>query len=332
MGAWSTKIFDNDISMDILTEYKKLLGYGLEPEDVYRKISEYYAKDFVGQDDEDDYWLAIAYFQWKNGILLDEVKENAIRCLNDESFLDRWRESGKKVYENRKKTVEEFKYNLLNITNPTKKKFPKCPAYLRSKTPYKVGDVILYKVTYVLKVSNGYGYILNSDGDLSIRIKESGKNLYGKYILFKVMDIKKEPVSLLCPEIDYTSSAVLALYDWVGDYVPTMEEVSGLQLRYFIDRARWIKYDFDTMTELKEPYLAKEIYSGFDLYEDAQFGDKELNEFRVIGNDGSHREEYDSFRKEHPGVIGFYAQMGIELLYSFANYDGLKYDPVLDGR
>ena len=127
MGAWSTRIFDNDAAMDIVGEYKILLGYGVSPEETYQKISEYFGKDYIGKDEEDDYWLSIAYFQWKNGILLDEVKENAIRCIEDERFLERWKDSGEKVYQKRKKVLEEFKDKLKNEVHPTKKKFPKCP-------------------------------------------------------------------------------------------------------------------------------------------------------------------------------------------------------------
>ena len=230
MGAWSTRIFDNDASMDVLTEYRTLLGYGMEPKETYQKISDYYGKDYIGQDDEDDYWLAIAYFQWKNGILMDEVKENALRCLENDSFLERWLESGKKVYEQRKRTLEEFKNNMLNITNPAKKKFPKCPAYLRSKTVYKVGDIIVFKNNYVLS---------NYQNELFSRISECSKKLKGKYFLLKVVDIEKRPVSHLCPELDYVSSAIAVLYDWVGEKKPNIEEVSGLHLKYFVDRATW---------------------------------------------------------------------------------------------
>ena len=35
MGAWSTRIFDNDMTADILAEYKTLLGYGILPEEAY---------------------------------------------------------------------------------------------------------------------------------------------------------------------------------------------------------------------------------------------------------------------------------------------------------
>ena len=131
MGAWSTRIFDDDGAADILAEYKILLGYGVSPEEAYEKIYDYFAKDFIGQDDEDVFWLGIALFQWKNGILLDEVKENALKCIEAEEYLERWKDSGEKVYQKRKETLNTFKDKLLNEVNPTKKKFSKCPLHSR---------------------------------------------------------------------------------------------------------------------------------------------------------------------------------------------------------
>lgn len=133
MGAWSTRIFDDDGAADILAEYKILLGYGIPPEEAYQKVHDYFAENYIGSDDEDVFWLGIALYQWKNGILMDEVKENALRCIDDGEYLERWRESGEKVYQKRKETLRVFKDKLLNEVNEKKKKFSKCPAYYRKK-------------------------------------------------------------------------------------------------------------------------------------------------------------------------------------------------------
>ena len=48
MGAWTTRIFDDDGVADILAEYKILLGYGVSPEEAYKKVYDYFAKDYIG--------------------------------------------------------------------------------------------------------------------------------------------------------------------------------------------------------------------------------------------------------------------------------------------
>ena len=176
MGAWSTRIFDNDMT----AEYKTLLGYGILPEEAYNKVYEYFAKDFIEQDDEDDFWLGIALFQWKNGILLDEVKENALRCIDNEEYLERWKDSGEKIYQKRKNVLSEFKEKLLHEVNPTKKKFPKPPTYLREKTDWKVGDLIAYKITEkpIEKETNDE----NKKKDCATQNK-----LFHKYLLLRVI-------------------------------------------------------------------------------------------------------------------------------------------------
>lgn len=145
MGAWSANIFDDDTAMDIIGEYKILLGYGIPPEEVYKKISDYFSE--YREEDADVYWLSIALYQWKNGILMDEVKQKALECIDNESYLERWKDSREKIYKKRKQVLEELRYNLINIVNPPKKKFPKCSKCYRCKTEWKVGDLLAYKMT-----------------------------------------------------------------------------------------------------------------------------------------------------------------------------------------
>lgn len=62
MGAWTTRIMDDDGVRDIIDEYKIIMGYGVQPEDAYKAIYEYFYKDYEGEDDEDTFWLAVALY------------------------------------------------------------------------------------------------------------------------------------------------------------------------------------------------------------------------------------------------------------------------------
>ena len=312
MGAWSTRIFDNDIAMDILTEYRTMLGYKVSPEIAYAKIKDYFEKDFIGCDDEDDYWLALAYFQWKNGLLIDEVKENALKCLKDEKYLERWADSGAKVLEKRKQTLAEFKYNLENVVNPTKKSFPKPPAYLREKTPFKVGDIISYQLKKSL-IGGGY--------EPFDKAKEFSKKLLGKYFILKVIDVKILPVSDLMPDLDYSSSAVFMIYDWIGDTKPDMNILSNLKFKKICDRIEWRTIDLDTMTKLEKPHFEKRICPAYYLgnYKDLCIGDK--CEIDIIGTDLSTDKEKIDLWLEHPSFVALQSCFDITLVETFTEYD-----------
>lgn len=46
MGAWSTKIFDDDGAADILGEYKILLGYQMAPDEAWKRIYDYFYPEY----------------------------------------------------------------------------------------------------------------------------------------------------------------------------------------------------------------------------------------------------------------------------------------------
>lgn len=172
------------------------------------------------RDDEDVYWLAIALYQWKNGILMDEVKQHAIECIDDGKYMERWKEG--KIYEKRKKVLADLKDKLLNRVNPVRKKFPKCPAYFRYKTKWEAGDLLAFKMTRRMN-ETGSSY--------TERVREAKKRINYRYLLLRVIEIDKTPVSAIFPELDYSSSAVVMLYDWIGDELPAAETAEALSFK-----------------------------------------------------------------------------------------------------
>ena len=139
----------------------------------------------------------------------------------------------------REKILEELKYKLVNEVNPIRKKFPKCPGYYRIKTKWKVGDLLAYKITEPMIE---WGELV-SDEDKK-RLHETQKMIKERYILLRVIDIDKMPVSSICPELDYSSSAVVMLYDWMGDTLPEDKEFNVIQFKpiinYFSDKKKKI--------------------------------------------------------------------------------------------
>ena len=248
MGAWNKNIFDEDGSADIIADYKILLGYKVTPYDAYDIIEKYYLKEYKEQDDEDVYWLSIALFQWQNGILDDQVKTMALKCIDDGKYLERWKDSGEQIYNKRKEIIKTFKDNLLYVNNPIKIKFPKCPQIYKEKTPFNVGDLLIYKY--------------NDSTINNIYIK--------KCVLLRVVDVKSHPVTKLCPELDYYSNANFMLYDWIGDESSMPNSVDDLCFKVMaIDYVKGIW----------------RVVSSVDLDYYGRKNDKAVCDVEILGND-----------------------------------------------
>ena len=223
MGAWSVRLMDDDGARDIIDEYKILMGYGIEAEKAYELVYNYFYKDYEGQDDEDVFWLAVALYQWENGILREDVKEKAIASIDNEEYLGRWKESGEKVYQKRKAALDEFRNDLLHVINDPPKKFPKCPKYLRSKACWEVGDLLTYQMIGEPSTWKTY-----TNGEV---FAVTEKKLLENMLLLRVVDVIKCPVTDLMPELDYSSVAHVMVYDWMGKEVPSNDVISKLEFR-----------------------------------------------------------------------------------------------------
>lgn len=288
MGAWSTRIFDEDGASDIRAEYKILLGYGVEPEEAYQKIYEAFYKDYEGSDDEDVFWLGIALFQWQNGILREDVKEKALECIDNEEYLERWKDSGEKVYAKRKEVLYTLRDKLLHEVNPTKKKFPKCPKYYREKTKWKVGDLLAYQVVREPKEYTG-------DNQDEKKIQEKINEFSQKYFLLRVVHVWKRPVTELYPGLDYCSGAKMMLYDWYGDEIPPIEVAEQLQFKPIVVQHLYGKCEIASGVNLDEESdgnaFGRIVYLGNDDTYITQKPEPYMEE------DGCPRKKFSSFNR-----------------------------------
>lgn len=297
MGAWSTRIFDDDGAQDIKAQYRILLGYGVSNGEAYQMIKDRFYRDYAGADEEDVYWLSIALYQWQNGILMDEVKENAIRCIDNEEYLERWKDSGEKVYEKRKQVLQTMRDKLLNETNPVKK-VAKCPSYYRLKTKWKVGDLLAYRMLAE------YPHLAESEYEDSRKLGECREMLEGKYVLLRVVENKRKPVTELCPELDYTSWSNIMLYDWMGEKIPSEEEIKKIPFKKIV------------CSRLSTGVCR--VSSAVSL--DYEKGDKKYAEIACIGNDPFFVEHKPELYLENPRCPGVDIQnFNMDLLHTFAS-------------
>lgn len=205
MGAWGTEIFSDDLAADIRREYNVLLA--LKPEEVAEALLIDYYADMLGREDENEpvFWFALALAEWNKGRLSEKTRSMALYYLEQGGDLERWNTPGnQKNYSKRKKVLSELKKKLLG-EQPEKKKIRKPTVH---HSPWKVGSLLAYRM---------------------ITDPESAqKSLHGKYILLRIIGIKKWPVSRIIPEACYDETILVGLYGWCGDKCPDPEIVQDL--------------------------------------------------------------------------------------------------------
>ena len=188
---------------DIIGDYEILLGYNVPKDEAFRIIHDHYYKEYAGGMDEYRYWVVMAEFQALSGILMDIVKDNALRFIDTmDDYLEGEEETLKKIR------------NII-LTPQKEKKFKKPPLYLRSKTKYKEGDILAIKFLKPIEEWGG-----DKDDEKSIiDFRKSQEFIKGKYLFFYVSEIFKHPITQLMPEIDYTTRPFISLFDFVVERI-----------------------------------------------------------------------------------------------------------------
>ena len=201
------RYYYEDEYYDIIRDYEILLGYNVPKDEAFRIIHDQYYKEYAGGMDEYRYWVVMAEFQALSGILMDIVKDNALRFIDSvDDYLEDEEETLKKIR------------NII-LTPQKEKKFKKPPLYLRSKTKYKEGDILAIKLIKPIKEWCGD----KDDENSIIYFNKSQEFLKGKYVFFYVSEIFKRPVSRLIPEIDYMSEPFISLFDFVAERIEDFE-------------------------------------------------------------------------------------------------------------
>lgn len=205
MGVWGVNLYQDDVACDVKDEYINWLRVGYSNVDATNTIIEN-NMDFI-EDEEDGpiFWFALADTQWRYGRLFDEIKEVALEYINSEVDLKRW-EDDPKDYRKRKKVLEDLATKLKS-PQPPEKKVGKITVI---KAPWNVGDILLYKIK---------GTRLDSQYDEFI----------GKYMLLKVIGIVRSHQGSLPEEYDHEACSI-AIYDWIGNYIPNMDEIENLDI------------------------------------------------------------------------------------------------------
>lgn len=123
MGTWGTKLYEDDIAIDVKEEYTEKLKNGLKNEEALEQIIDEYKSTIEDSDEAPVFWLALADTMWKLGRLTEKVKKEAKK--NIKLNLKNWKqEVSKEEYKKRETELQKL-MEKLNSNMPKEKNFIK---------------------------------------------------------------------------------------------------------------------------------------------------------------------------------------------------------------
>ena len=149
MEAWGTGMYQADIAEDMKETFKEKITYGkdgkkYEKEELIEEMIEEYRMEFEDKEERTTAVLVLTDLLWKEGILPEEIKKEALEIIDTKEDLKKW-ELNKKEYRKREKILEKFKAKLNGPMPEEKKRRIK-----KKPEPYicewEVGDRIAYQL------------------------------------------------------------------------------------------------------------------------------------------------------------------------------------------
>jgi hypothetical protein len=144
MGTFGTDISENDLYKDLQIEFFDLYNAGIDAQTVSEKVIKNHNESLNSDEDSNNFWLAIADFQWNCKSLNNEVLNKVNKIVESKSDLDLWREldASENDINDREKRLNEF---LAKITKPKKRAKRRIKKKLYNSI-FKKGDLVIYKL------------------------------------------------------------------------------------------------------------------------------------------------------------------------------------------
>ena len=221
MANWKAELYCGELGHTVKSEYRNLLAIKKRDEDAERIIIDYCVSNLVSCDaDEGHMWLALALRQWEHGRLSARVKEKALL----------W---GQCPTINISKVALCQLISTLDSPMPKKKRVP-LPSWVQ-KCPWPVGSLIAYRI-----ISSDHPHVTESP-------------FYKKYVLLRIIQIKKLSVTPLAPNDAWDDRMLVGLYNWLGDSIPDPSVADNLQF---------------TAVSVEEPLLNTSVLQNMPLIPD----------------------------------------------------------------
>lgn len=197
MSTWKKEIFREGIAQLVKSEYRKLLSVKKSNEEAEEIIIGYCMDKLISCNAQEcQMWMALALQEWELGRLSQQVKEKA-QYWAAHPYTDISADSVKALM------------NTLDSPMPAQSIIGP-PSYI-SHCPWTVGSLLAYRI-----ISSTHPHVTQSP-------------FYKKYVLLRIIMIKRYPVTWLAPEAGWGESMLVGLYDWIGDYIPHPAIADNLQ-------------------------------------------------------------------------------------------------------
>jgi hypothetical protein len=121
MGASGVGLFQDDVAVDVRSQYLDLLASGASDAEAFRAIVREWKESIADYDDGPVFWLALAATQWEYGRLHPRAKTQALKIIDQRKGIDRWADAG--LAKKRQAILARLKKKLL--TPPPKKRMPR---------------------------------------------------------------------------------------------------------------------------------------------------------------------------------------------------------------
>lgn len=226
MGCWGDKLYQNDMAQDLKEEYRTYLKLEYSDLEVENMMLDSF-EDYIEDGWDKEFWLVLADQEYKLGRLSKKVKRKAMSYLKNP------------------KTKELI--NLKERLNAEPLPRKKMGKFHMSRSLWKVGDILIYKIR----------------GESLVDRNKNSKYI-GSYILFQVTALCRNNIGYLPRDKFYNEDSIVTLYDWVGNEIPSKEEISKMKFKkrknleartlanYVPDTIengiiKWKRLDFDTV-------------------------------------------------------------------------------------
>ena len=232
MGVWGSGIYSNDTASDVRDTCQEIFAF-VSLEEGNRIIFEEY-KDMLDMnlmdDDYASFWYALADWQWKHGMLTDEIRDKTLKLLDNYTGLSEWEaDASKATAKKRKDVLDKLKEQLLSPQPPFKK-----PKANLMKPKHKPGDIVIFKsldhpIWDGIKLDSPF--LLYIDNNRHIRdVQEESRldiSFQNKYMaLLCVGSVFEKRYNRYLNIMDEHS--VYAVYDYLSDTEPTLESLRSV--------------------------------------------------------------------------------------------------------
>ena len=246
MGIWGTGIYSNDMGEDVREMCNEIFPY-VSVEYGNSIIFNEFSEVINGKTDNEymNFWCALADWQWKHGILIEEVKKTTINLLKSYTGINEWKETSNAADVKKRMAAMDKLLTQLNEPQP-KIKIPK-PNLKKPK--HKTGEIIIFKTCSSYEDIDGFYWKIEYGPCNPCVFKEdyvSKQNsqliphvsVHDKYMAMLCVGTQKIKHSQYLLDI-YDEVSVYVLYDFLSDSKPSLHDLEKCGFLPTIDH----KYD-----------------------------------------------------------------------------------------